>query len=105
MFYRTDIMEELGIDAEKDVNTWEDVLKTLPILQKNSMSFAIPSVERKINNVTNPDLANYYAQLYQRGGTLYDADAMETVSYTHLGSYGRSACEWMESLQSADHFE
>ena len=85
LFYRTDIMEELGIDAEKDVNTWEDVLKTLPILQKNSMSFAIPSVERKINNVTNPDLANYYAQLYQRGGTLYDADAMETTIASQEG--------------------
>ncbi len=85
LFYRTDIMEELGIDAEKDVNTWEDVLKTLPILQKNSMSFAIPSVERKINNVTNPDLANYYAQLYQRGGTLYDADAMETMIASQEG--------------------
>ena len=62
LFYRTDIMEELGIDATQ-INTWDDVIKTLPKLQKNSMSFAIPSVERKINNVTTPDLANYYAQL------------------------------------------
>ena len=82
---KTRIVDLLDDDAEKDVNTWEDVLKTLPILQKNSMSFAIPSVERKINNVTNPDLANYYAQLYQRGGTLYDADAMETTIASQEG--------------------
>ena len=78
MFYRTDVMEELGIDATQ-INTWDDVIKILPVLQKNSMSFAIPSVERKINNQTNPDLANYYAQLYQRGGTLYDEEAMTTT--------------------------
>ena len=79
MFYRTDIMGDLGIDVEKDVNTWDDVLKILPVLQKSSMTFAVPSVERKIGNTTNPDLANYYAQLYQRGGTLYDEEAMRTM--------------------------
>ncbi len=78
MFYRTDIMEDLQINVEEDVNTWQDVIETLPILQKNSMTFAVPSVERKIGNTTNPDLANYYAQLYQRGGSLYDEEAMQT---------------------------
>ncbi|MCR5797483.1 MAG: extracellular solute-binding protein [Eubacterium sp.] len=85
MFYRTDIMGDLGVDVEKDVNTWDDVLSILPILQKNSMTFAVPSVERKIGNTTNPDLANYYAQLYQRGGTLYDDQAMETTIGTAEG--------------------
>lgn len=80
MFYRTDIVnEELGINVEEQVKTWDDVLKILPILQKNNMSFAVPSVERKIGNTTNPDLANYYAQLYQRGGRLYDEKQMETI--------------------------
>ena len=78
LFYRTDIMEELGIDATQ-INTWDDVIKVLPKLQKNSMSFAIPSVERKINNASNPDLANYYAQLVQRGGSLYRDDGIETT--------------------------
>ena len=80
MFYRTDIVnEELGIDVEEQVQTWDDVLKILPILQKNSMTFAVPSVERKIGNTTNPDLANYYAQLYQRGGRLYDENQQQTL--------------------------
>lgn len=78
LFYRTDIMEELGIDATT-INTWNDVIEILPKLQKNSMSFAVPSVERKINNVSNPDLANYYAQLVQRGGALYRGDGIETT--------------------------
>lgn len=78
LFYRTDVMEEMGVDATT-INTWDDVIKVLPKLQKNSMSFAVPSVERKINNVSNPDLANYYAQLVQRGGALYREDGIETT--------------------------
>lgn len=78
LFYRTDVMEELGIDVTT-INTWDDVIEILPKLQKNSMSFAVPSVERKINNVSNPDLANYYAQLVQRGGSLYRDDGIETT--------------------------
>ncbi len=85
MFYRTDIMEQLGVDVENEVKTWDDVIKILPILQKNSMTFAIPSVERKIGNTTNPDLANYYAQLYQRGGSLYDDEQMETTIDSQAG--------------------
>lgn len=71
MFYRTDICEELGITLPQ---TWEDVIKILPVLQKNNMQIAVPSVERKIGNTTNPDLANYYAHLYQQGGRLYSED-------------------------------
>ena len=84
MFYRTDIMEELGIDVST-IQTWEDVIKILPVLQKNNMSFAVPSVERKINNMSNPDLANYYAQLYQRGGSLYDSEAKVTTIDSQQG--------------------
>lgn len=79
MFYRTDIMDDLGVDVESQVNTWDDVLQILPILQKSSMTFAVPSVERKIGQTTNPDLANYFAQLYQRGGRLYDDEAKEST--------------------------
>lgn len=84
MFYRTDIMEEIGVDVST-VNTWDDVIKILPVLQKNNMSFAVPSVERKINNMSNPDLANYYAQLYQRGGALYDDEAKTTTIDSQAG--------------------
>lgn len=76
LFYRTDICSELGI---KIPQTWDDVIKTLPVLQKNNMQIAIPSVERKIGNSTNPDLANYYAQLYQRGARLYNKDATKAT--------------------------
>lgn len=94
LFYRTDIMEELGVDATQ-INTWDDVITLLPKLQKSNMSFAVPSVERKINNASNPDLANYYAQLVQRGGSLYRDDGIETT----IGSTeGISAFEFYTKL-------
>lgn len=82
LFYRTDICEELGI---KIPQTWDEVLKILPILQKSNMQIAVPSVERKIGNTTNPDLANYYAQLYQRGGRLYNDDGSRVDIDTENG--------------------
>lgn len=62
MFYRKDILAELGIDIPK---TWDDVYRILPILQKNGMSIGIrPSI--------------YYTWLYQRGELVYKPDGVET---------------------------
>ncbi len=71
MFYRTDIFEELGLDIPQ---TWDDVIVILSELQKAHMDVGIPSTERKINNVANPDMNGFYAQLYQRGASLYTDD-------------------------------
>ncbi len=71
MFYRTDILEEWGVEPP---DTWQELIEILPIVLNNNLQVGIPSVERKIGNTVNPDLANYYAQLYQRGGRLYSDD-------------------------------
>ena len=69
MFYRTDILEELGLTIP---NTWEELIAMLPVIQKANMNVGIPSTERKINGVTNPDMNGFFAQLYQRNGKLYN---------------------------------
>ncbi|WP_312102044.1 extracellular solute-binding protein [Lachnoclostridium sp.] len=76
MFYRKDILEELGVEIP---NTWDDLIKILPTIQKKNMNVGIPSIERKINNVLYPDLSNFFAQLYQRNGTLYNEDGSKTL--------------------------
>ncbi|MCL2693809.1 MAG: extracellular solute-binding protein [Oscillospiraceae bacterium] len=76
MFYRTDILDELGITPPQ---TWDEVLAIFPILHHSSMSVGIPSVERKINNMVIPDLSNFFSQLYQRGGALYTDDASRSL--------------------------
>lgn len=68
LFYRQDILDELGIEVPE---TWQDLISILPTITNNNLQVGIPSTERKVGNTANPDLANFFCQLYQRGGTLY----------------------------------
>ncbi len=56
-FYRTDIFEELGLEAPK---TWDDMKALIPVLQRNSMTMAFPK-----------GLSGYSLVLYKNGGELY----------------------------------
>lgn len=69
MFYRKDILEELGLEPPE---TWEDLINMLPTIQGNSMTIALPSTERKIGNNINPDLSLLISMTYQFGGDFYD---------------------------------
>ncbi|MDR0273029.1 MAG: extracellular solute-binding protein [Clostridiales bacterium] len=67
MFYRTDILGEMGFDAPE---SWDDVLAMMPLLQRNNMAVGIPP----IGNAMAPDISGFMTQLYQRGGFLYTDD-------------------------------
>jgi ABC-type glycerol-3-phosphate transport system substrate-binding protein len=82
MFYRKDILSELGLEPPE---TWEDLIDMLPVIQQNNMTVAIPTTERKINNVAAPDMSNFFDQLYQHSGTLYDAEGMKTLIDDNAG--------------------
>ncbi len=72
MFYRTDIMDELGLEIPE---TWADVYDIIPELQNNYMNFGFPA-----------NVNNYYTLLYQNGGSLYRGEG-ETLGYaTNLDS-------------------
>ncbi|HEY8363024.1 MAG TPA: extracellular solute-binding protein [Tissierellaceae bacterium] len=63
LFYRIDILEELGINPPQ---TWDDFYRILPEIQKNNMEVGIP---------TQPTgLPTYAMFLYQMGGTIYDEE-------------------------------
>ncbi|NLY89645.1 MAG: extracellular solute-binding protein [Firmicutes bacterium] len=71
LFYRSDILEELGIEIPE---TWEDLYHILPILQKNHLEFGIPiSVQLQANPYAGPEVAmqSYAIFLFQWGGELY----------------------------------
>ena len=76
MFYRKDILDELGL---KIPNTWDELIAMLAVIQKSNMNVGIPSTERKINNVSNPDMNGFFAQLYQRNGALYNEKGSEVL--------------------------
>ncbi len=65
LFYRTDIFEELNLEAP---DTWDEVYDILPALTKDGYSFYFPY-----------GVANYTPFLYQHGGDFYDTDGLESA--------------------------
>lgn len=63
LFYRTDILQNLGIDSSS-LKTWKDITEILPILQGKNMNFALPQT-----------MPTYSMFLYQMGGSYYTKDA------------------------------
>lgn len=76
MFYRSDVMDELGLDVPQ---TWEDLIGMLPTIQGKNMTVALPSTERKIANTANPDLSMFFSLVYQNDGKIYNDNNMKTV--------------------------
>ena len=62
LFYRTDILSDLDVEAP---DTWEDVYDLVPILTKDGYSFYFPY-----------GVGNYAPFLYQHGGEYYDKDGL-----------------------------
>lgn len=69
LFYRSDILKELGIAAPTLSNpwTWDDVIAALPVLQNNNMSILM---ETGVNANTS-GVPTYAMLLYQNGGEFY----------------------------------
>ncbi|MCL6457099.1 MAG: extracellular solute-binding protein [Gorillibacterium sp.] len=69
LFYRKDVMKELGLDVPK---TWDDVANLLAVLNKNHMGFGLPVVAQAPNQWTNiPPNSMYATILLQSGGQFY----------------------------------
>ena len=69
MFYRTDVLAELGISVP---NTWQELYAAIGELQKNNHEFGFP-VSAPGSSVIgySPSLAGFTTLLYQNGGSLY----------------------------------
>ena len=61
MFYRTDILEELGLEVPQ---TWDDLYAMLPVLQRNNLDVGAGGI--------------FGAMLYQAGGSYYNEDLTAT---------------------------
>lgn len=77
LFYRTDILEEYGLEVPQ---TWDELVAMLPTIQGANMSVGIPYPD-----ITAPNLSTYYSMLYQRGGALYNEDATHTTINSEQG--------------------
>ncbi|HHU61610.1 MAG TPA: extracellular solute-binding protein [Natronincola sp.] len=71
MFYRIDILDELGLEVPQ---TWDDLFKILPELQNNHLEFGIW-----------PSIYTYVQFMYQRGLSLYKEDVVEVNLASQAG--------------------
>lgn len=74
MFYRKDILSELGLEPPK---TWQDVYNAIAVLQKHNMEFYLP-IEDTLNNANMVPNATYAMLLYQNDGKFYSDDQQKS---------------------------
>ncbi|MBR4236771.1 MAG: extracellular solute-binding protein [Clostridia bacterium] len=72
LFYRTDILEDLGYSEPPE--TWQELIEMLPTIQGNNMSVGVPYPD-----ITTIDMSVLNSLIYQNGGAIYDADAKHTL--------------------------
>ena len=90
MFYRTDVLEELGLTPP---NTWKELIEMLPTIQGKSLTVAIPSASGSSTSATSSiavassasDLNMYFALLFQKGGDLYNETDTNTIIDSEAG--------------------
>jgi ABC-type glycerol-3-phosphate transport system substrate-binding protein len=70
LFYRQDVLDELGLEVPE---TWDELIALLPTIQGNNLSVGIPYPD--INTV---DMSILNSLIYQNGGMIYDDQAMHT---------------------------
>ncbi|MTL92785.1 extracellular solute-binding protein [Turicibacter sanguinis] len=68
LFYREDILDELGLEVPE---TWDDLFKMLPILNQNHLDFFMDTTV--INSASSQAVPNttYATLLFQQGGEFY----------------------------------
>ena len=71
LFYRKDILEELGLTPP---STWDDLIGMLPTIQGNNLSVGIPYPD-----ITTVDMSIFNSLIYQNGGAIYDAEGKRTL--------------------------
>ncbi|WP_050008233.1 extracellular solute-binding protein [Butyrivibrio sp. WCE2006] len=90
MFYRKDVLEELGLEPPQ---TWQELIEMLPTIQGHNLSVGIPTAAGSSGAATAstsimsnaPDLSMYFSLLYQNGGDMYNENGTKTTVNTEAG--------------------
>jgi len=77
LFYRTDVLEEMGL---KVPDTWEELIAELPTIQGDSLTVAVP-----FPDITIADTSVFNSMIYQNGGEIYDSEAKRTLIDSEAG--------------------
>ena len=90
MFYRTDVLEELGLEIPQ---TWQELIEMFPTIQGNNLSVGIPTAAGSSGAAAastsimsnSPDLSLYFSLLFQYGGNMYNEAGTKTTVDTEAG--------------------
>ena len=77
LFYRTDVMEELGLKVPE---TWDELIAELPTIQGNSLTVGV-----SFPDIGASDISILGSMIYQNGGYIYDDDAKKTLVDSEAG--------------------
>lgn len=89
-FYRTDVFEEMGINAP---TTWEEFYTNLEILQSDNLLIGIPEVN-SANAGVSSGIGTFDKFLVQNGGTYY-TDNLDATRFNEEVAYSAFE-EWVE---------
>ncbi|MBR1740064.1 MAG: extracellular solute-binding protein [Ruminococcus sp.] len=81
LFYRTDILNEYGIDPEEDLNTWDNLINTLPTLQRNYLEVGLELPVTGVGGTVSAIIENgntFSMLLLQQGLTFYNEEQSKT---------------------------
>lgn len=79
MFYRTDVLEELGLEVPK---TWDEFLYCATIIQRNNMSVYVPFTQIATSTVVNQGIGNLHifpTLMWQNGLSIYNEEGNATA--------------------------
>ncbi|UVI29154.1 extracellular solute-binding protein [Paenibacillus spongiae] len=82
LFYRKDILEQLGVSEDDIPQTWDEVLNLIPMLQQNGMDFYYPHAPNNPNLAISefaPFLFQYGGEFYREDGDKSNLDAPEAL--------------------------
>jgi len=97
LFYRKDVIAELGIELP---DTWDDVVELLPLLQQRGMNFYIP-----VSAGTGIKALNVMAPFfYQSGAELYSPDGLKTTLMTPEALAGFKLLTDLYTVYALDNF-
>jgi len=71
LFYREDVLEDLGLEVPQ---TWQELIACLPTIQGNNMSVGVP-----FPDISTVDMSGFNSLIYQNGGAIYSDDKQRTV--------------------------
>lgn len=77
LFYRKDILEQLGLEVPQ---TWEDLIACLPTLQGNNLQVGVP-----FPSIQAPDMTGFYSMIFQNGGRIYNDAGTKTEIDSEAG--------------------